>query len=183
MKPQTENPPQTYQNVMEVLVQEEIERQLKNYPVTLTQYLNKLEVATYALNRLPALYASSEKGKNIQKLIGQKQYREEIRKAVRQGFAAIQRDPLRVSIPLISEIEEEYYTAITALKDLQSLLEEQNFLDYQDITWDNLVKVVRHALAKAAWVGLPPQTSDQTHQDYSEAPTQIADWDNSCHLR
>jgi hypothetical protein len=41
-------------NVMELLVNEEIERQLKPYPSKIKKYINKVEVATFALNRLPA---------------------------------------------------------------------------------------------------------------------------------
>jgi hypothetical protein len=183
MKLQTETLPQTYQNVMELLVQEELEKQLKQCSETLTQYINKVEIATYALNRLPALYASCEKGKNMQKLIAQKQYREEVKKAVRQGLAAIQRDPLRISTPLISENDEQYYTAITALRNLQSLLEEANLLDYKELTWDNLVSVVCHALAKTAWTGVAPQSSYRVPQSASdEEPTQIADWMDSRYL-
>jgi hypothetical protein len=183
MKAQVETIPQTYQNVMEVLVQEELERQLKNCPETLIQYINKVEVATYALNRLPPLYASCEKGKNMQKVLGQKQYREEIKKAVRQGLAAIQRDPLRVSIPLVSETNEEYYAANNALKNLQSLLEEQNLLDYQELSWDNLVEIIQHALKKMAWAGVPIQPTSRQLQNTQKVRSKVSGWDDSCYLR
>lgn len=184
MKLQTENLPQTYQNIMELLVREELEKQLKQCPETLAQYINPVEVATYALNRLPALYASCEKGKNMQKLLAKKQYREEIKKAVRQGLAAIQRDPLRISAPLISKNDEQYHAANTALKNLQSLLEKTNLLDYQELTWDNLVSVVCHALAKTAWTGVAPQTCYRVPDGSSdEDPTQVADWTDSRYLR
>jgi hypothetical protein len=182
MKNQPDNLLQTYENVMELLVQEEIERQIKQYPETLVKFINKVEVCTFALNRLPALYASCEKGKNMQKLIGQKEYREEIRKSVRQALAAIQRDPLRVSTPLVSDIDEEYHAAVTALKNLQSLLEEENLLDYQELTWENLVTVMRHALAKAAWTGEAPQTNFNSG-DASEAVTQIGNWSDCRYFR
>lgn len=183
MKVQVENLPQTYHNVMEVLVHEELERQLKNCPETLVQYINKIEVATYALNRLPSLYASCEKGKNMQKVSGQKHYREEIKKAVRQGLAAIQRDPLRVSIPLVLETNEEYHAATNALKNLQSLLEEQNLLDYQELSWDNLVEIIQHALKKTAWAGVSIQPSSQPTQNTQKARSKVSGWDDSCYLR
>ncbi|NJK49267.1 late competence development ComFB family protein [Candidatus Gracilibacteria bacterium] len=192
MKIQPETLTQTHENVMEILVLEELERQIKQYPEALTQYINKVEVCTFALNRLPALYASCEKGKNMQKLIGQKEYRDEIKKSVRQALAAIQRDPLRVSTPLISDLNEEYYAAVTALKNLQSLLEEENLLDYQELTWENLVTVMRHALAKAAWTGDAPQVisnndcprgSGEADGDSSEAVTQIGNWSDFRYFR
>ncbi|MCU0533824.1 MAG: late competence development ComFB family protein [Hydrococcus sp. Prado102] len=175
--------PQTYENVMEILVREELEKQIKQYPETLVQYINKVEVCTFALNRLPALYASCEKGKNMQKLIGQKEYREEIRKTVRQALAAIQRDPLRISTPLVSDLNEEYYAAVTALKNLQSLLEEENLLDYQELTWENLVSIMRRALAKAALTGEAPQESSNSDRDSSEAVTQIGNWSDCRYFR
>lgn len=183
MKASVENIPQTYQNVMEVLVQEELEKQLKNCPETLVEYINKVEVATYALNRLPPLYASCEKGKNMQKVLGQKQYREEVKKTVRQALAAIQRDPLRVSIPLISEINEESHAANNALKNLQSLLEEQNLLDYQELSWDNLVSIIQHALNKSAWTGVSIHPSSQDRQNTHKARSKVSGWDDSCYLR
>jgi hypothetical protein len=179
MKAQTEDYPQTCQNVMELLVQEELERQLQQCPENLVRYINKVEVATYALNRLPALYASCEKGKNMQKMLGKKQYREEIRKAVRQGLAAIQRDPLRISTPLVSENDEQYYAATHALKNLQSLLEEENLLDYQELNWDNLVHIVRHALTKTALTGVVPQQNYQIHQNNGKKRDRDAAWEDS----
>lgn len=142
-------PPQRYLNVMEELVQVEIKKQLKNYPRALVEYINQIEVATFALNRLVPLYASCEKGKNRQKLLGQKQYREQIKIAVRQGLAAVQRDPIRVSTPLISEIEASQRTAKTALIELQTLLEESELTNYEKLNWENLVSVMQRALHRA----------------------------------
>ncbi len=169
MNMKKKNIAKTNQNVMELLVKEEIERQVNRYPVTLTKYINKLEVATYALNRLPALYASSHKGKNQQKIIGKKKFKHQITMAVRQGLAAVQRDPLRVSTPLISEADIEYQTARTALQDIHKLLEERNLLDYQKLSWDNLVNVVKRALNKTAWAAISQQPSDKS-------TTQAYDW-------
>jgi hypothetical protein len=162
MKVKEENITTTHRNVMELLVQEEIERQIKRYPVALALHTNRVEVATYALNRLPPLYASSEKGKNQQKLLGYKEFKKQITMAVRQGLAAVHRDPIRVSTPLISEVEAKYQSADAALVELQDLLEKRNLLDYQKLTWDNLVNVVQRALNKTAWIGMsqPPQDNE-----------------------
>jgi hypothetical protein len=181
MNSYTKSPTQTYINVMEILVEQELERQLKNCPEKLLCYINKVEVATYALNRLPVLYASCEKGKNIQKLLAQKQYREEIKKVVRQALAAVQRDPLRASIPLISEERKEYHIASTALQNLKSLLEEENLLNYQELNWNNLVNIVRQALTKAAWTGIAPRTS--TFKSQNQTKTNADDWADSRYLR
>ena len=65
-------------NVMEALVYQEIQKQLKFYPKNLKSYINLTEVATFALNRLPPLYASSVKGQEEQENIASLKYRKEI---------------------------------------------------------------------------------------------------------
>lgn len=147
----TSESPHRHLNIMEELVNDEIKRQLKHYPSGLVQYLNQIEVATFALNRLPSLYASSEKGKNLQKLIGQRRYKEQIKVAVRQGIAAVQRDPIRSSKPLISDLETEYEAAKRALSELQKRLEERELTDYEKLTWENLVSVIERALNRLTW--------------------------------
>ena len=57
-----EVPKRAYINVMEMLVEEEVTKQIKGLPPRILKYLKQTEVETYALNRLPSLYASSEKG-------------------------------------------------------------------------------------------------------------------------
>ena len=57
----------------------------------------------YALNRLPALYATSEEGWHRQQLRAKQQLKEQIVTAVRQGLAAVQKDPLKSSTPLKGE--------------------------------------------------------------------------------
>ena len=92
---------QTQQNAMELLVAEEIDSQICTYSTKLSQYINRTEVATYALNRLPPLYASSQEGLCWQQKRARKELKNQIQLAVKQGFAAVQRDPLRRSTPLI----------------------------------------------------------------------------------
>jgi hypothetical protein len=110
-------------------------------------------VATYALNRLLPLYASSYKGKAQQLLLGRKQYRQQIAVAVRQGMAAVGRDPLRVSQPLVSDTQQECQQAQSALRDLERLLEERKLKDHEQLSWHNLVPSVQKALNKAIWTG------------------------------
>jgi hypothetical protein len=158
MQPPKEAAPQIYQNIMEDLVMEEINKQLKHYPSNLVQSLNKIDVATYALNRLPPLYACTQKGKNQQKLSARNRYREQIIMSVRQGIAAVQRDPIRSSIPLLSESCMEYQIAEKALQNLAKILKERNLLEFQELNWDNLVIVVQKALNKMAWLGMKNST-------------------------
>jgi hypothetical protein len=131
---------QISKNVMEFLVTEEIERQIIRYPTNINCYINRVEVATYALNRLPPLYASSQEGFNRQKLTGRKEYSAEITKAVRQALAAVQKDLLRSSTPLIAEEDEQLEDAKNALKELA------DFLPHREFSWENLVKTIKPVL-------------------------------------
>ncbi len=98
-------PAQTYLNVMEVLVAEEVDKQQKQLPSKIAHYVNKSEAIAYALNRLPPLYATSQKGLQQQRLRATREMQPKIALAVRQALAAIQRDPLRSSPPLRLEVD------------------------------------------------------------------------------
>ncbi|AOY79926.1 late competence development ComFB family protein [Moorena producens JHB] len=136
----------TYQNVMEILVAQEVERQKSRLSPKLAKYINHVEVATYALNRLPPLYASSEEGRRQQQLKGHKKLRQQITTTVRQAFAAVQRDPIRLCTPIRPEEDTESLAAKLALQGLRELLKNQN------ITWYNLVSIVKQTLIRATQV-------------------------------
>lgn len=137
-------------NIMEELVTEEVARQIKRCPDNMAQYINQVEVATYALNRLPPLYASCHKGLNKQKLKGKSDYSVEITKAVRKGFAAVQKDVLRYSTPLVPENDSD--SVITQSEELaearEALAQLAEFFPNKQLTWKNLVKVVKPFLMK-----------------------------------
>ncbi|MEB3829476.1 late competence development ComFB family protein [Phormidium sp. CCY1219] len=86
-----------YRNAIEPLVVEEARRQIRQLPPRLLMSLNPqqliAQVVAYALNRLPALYATSDRGWKFQQQQAEK-LQPQIEKAVRQGLAAVQRDPL-----------------------------------------------------------------------------------------
>lgn len=105
-----------YINVMETLVAEEVSRQLSSLPERVSKYVKRIEVETFALNRLPALYASSEKGLQHQYDRALHEYKPQIVSAVRQAFAAVQVDPIRLSQPLKLNQEEE--AVLQALREL-----------------------------------------------------------------
>lgn len=91
---------QTNKNAMEILIAEEIERQIQSYPSEARKYINQIEVATYALNRLPALYASSEEGLYRQIQIGKSKLGYQITRVVATAIETIRANPLRFSTPL-----------------------------------------------------------------------------------
>lgn len=123
-------------NVMESLVAEELERQLQHLPYKTARYIDGAEVAAYALNRLPALYATSKRGWQQQRQRGEGDLKQQVVKAVRQGIAVVQQDPLRMSVPL----EQEGTESQTALRELKELLQQEG------LSWNNLASAVEEAL-------------------------------------
>lgn len=140
-------------NVMEALVNQEIEQQLIHLPPNLVKYINKVEVMTYAMNRLPALYASSEKGRQHQMTRANKEFGTQITVAVRQAFAAVQRDPLRTTTPLKPQEEMEASVALQRLRDL---------LHDQQLTWSSLVSMIERILMRRVPVGTTEQSGRPT---------------------
>ena len=133
-------------NVMEMLVAEEIERQMNRLSSNLRKFISPLEVATYALNRLPPLYASSQQGFNKQKVKGRSQYSVQITKEVRKGLLAIQQDVLRTSTPLLAEKEANVDRSI---EEARAVLQElADYLPEEDLTWRNVLKLVKPILAE-----------------------------------
>jgi len=102
-----------YKNVMELLVDNEIDRQTHDYPQEEAQGINRIDVAAYALNHLPPLYASSQEGVEIQFGRGQAEFGEVIVVAVAQALEVITQKPERFVTPLrpIAEIEAELILA------------------------------------------------------------------------
>jgi len=121
---------------METLVAEEVERQCKALPYKIAKSTSPDEVTAFALNRLPALYATSKRGWQRQLQRGKDEFRAQIVTAVRQGIMAVQRDPLRSEIPLNFQEED----AAIALQELKVLLQRE------DLSWQNLTSVVRQSL-------------------------------------
>jgi Late competence development protein ComFB len=89
----------SYKNVMELLVDEEIDRQTQAYSKQDAQAINRIEVAAHALNHLPSLYASSQEGVSLQYERGLQDLGSDITAAVLQALSIIARQPQRDSTP------------------------------------------------------------------------------------
>ncbi len=162
-------------NVMEVLVSEEIERQIVRLPNNIQKFVNPIEVATYALNRLPALYASSQQGYNKQKLKGRSEYSVQITQEVRKGLAAVQKDLLRSSTPLTAEKEQDLDRVIKEAQD--ALRELAEYLPEKDLSWKNIVKLVKPLLAEL-------QAEDDAAANARKVRSRSTNmWDNSAHKK
>lgn len=130
-----------YINVMELLVLQEVEHQLKKLPAKLSAHIKPMEVATFALNQLRPLYASNPKGVEYQRERALQDHGEQVVKAVRQGIAAVQRDMLRTSQPLNLDEEGSAQAALDKLKRL---------LKRDDLNWTNVADVVERSLHEAS---------------------------------
>ncbi|MFB2876968.1 late competence development ComFB family protein [Floridanema aerugineum] len=105
-----------YRNAIEPMVVQEVEHQLQQLPPKMLKYIDPIQVVAYALNRLPALYATSEEGWHWQQERAKTKLKEQITTAVRQGLVAVQADPLKVSTPLK---EGEVDPALRYMQDSQ----------------------------------------------------------------
>ncbi|WP_199290311.1 late competence development ComFB family protein [Leptolyngbya sp. FACHB-36] len=132
---------QAYRNVMETLVVEEVEKQFKLLPVKLANCLSKVEVIAYALNRLPSLYATSQKGWQQHRSRAHKELSHQVVAAVRQAIAAVRRDPIRSTLPLRADAAQEAQIALQGLKEL---------LRREELSWSTLVNVVEHTLIRTS---------------------------------
>ncbi|WP_052050786.1 late competence development ComFB family protein [Leptolyngbya sp. KIOST-1] len=136
---------------MELLVAEEVDKQVKTMHPRMLKYLKRVEVETYALNRLPSLYASSEKGWQLQYEKAKRELHNQIKSAVRQAFAAVQVDPIRASQPLRGQEDEAANVALNALREI---------LKQPDLSWDGAINRLRTVLGRRSDGALP--TADAT---------------------
>jgi hypothetical protein len=157
-----------YINVMEMLVSEEVSRQLANLPERVAKYVKRLEVETFALNRLPALYASSEKGLQHQYDRALSEYKPQIVSAVRQAFAAVQIDPIRLSQPLQLNQEEE--AVLQALREL---------LNQPDLTWEAALKEIHRIQSQRQSRGTAPPLPRPSTGSSNANPEEDADFRHS----
>ncbi len=146
-----------YTNVMERLVAEEVERQKAKLPPKLREYIKTVEVETYALNRLPVLYASSEKGWQIQYEKAAKSHAETVLKAVRQGIAAVQVDPLRASQPLSVRQNDESEAILATFR---------NMLNQPDLGWEDILYKCKRILLPRNHPDRPLLRDESQHKAY-----------------
>ncbi|MBD2100124.1 late competence development ComFB family protein [Leptolyngbya sp. FACHB-261] len=147
---------------MEELVLEEVDRQMQRLPVAMREYVSPAEVAAYALNRLPPLYATSQKGWRAQRLRAKNEASSQVVTAVRQAMVAVQRDPLRVSAPLPINLE--------GMQQEMALNELREILQQDDISWNNLAEIIEQTLVKTA------RGQISWHKRGSSLPNQSYDW-------
>lgn len=135
----------TYKNAMEVLVEEEVNRHIQRLSARTVAYINQTELIAYALNQLPALYATSEKGLEYQLQRGRNKFAPQVTQAVMRAFAAIRRDPIRNCVPLKGQ---QSAPSADVLRQLRLLLKNDK------IEWDNLPVALERVLGRLEGGGM-----------------------------
>jgi hypothetical protein len=123
----------TYLNAMEILVEEEVERRIAQLPEAHRAYLNRMEIIAYALNQLPALYATGEKGLTYQLQQGRTQHAAKIQQAVQQSLSAVLRDPILNYEPLRLQ-------ASAGMRDVLKRI--RTLLHNEQIDWETLPEIL-----------------------------------------
>jgi hypothetical protein len=125
-------------NAMEVLVREEIDRQLLESKTTPSQDFDRSDAIAYALNRLPALYATTEQGWERQLKRARRSLMDLVSMTVTWGIKEAQRKYKPSDTPLAGD--HLRHPAERALSELRLIFGRE------DLSWDNLSTVVRNTL-------------------------------------
>jgi hypothetical protein len=126
-----------YINVMELLVEDEVRRQTKNMSPRTASLIRTSEVISYALNQLPALYATSKRGWDYQVREGQRKHGIQISQTVRYAVNAVLRDPIASSASLEVQLP-------SALRDV--LYKLRHMLHNPDLDWENIPHAIGRLL-------------------------------------
>ncbi|MBD2186550.1 late competence development ComFB family protein [Pseudanabaena mucicola] len=124
-------------NALEEIVVLEVQDQIKKLKQPISQEISVSEVAAFALNRLPTLYASTSRGWLQQRKRAHNEFKHQIVSAVQQGLLGVRRDPLRQSTQIASEKIE---TPAHILVKLQKLFNKPSLL------WNSVPQAFQEAL-------------------------------------
>jgi hypothetical protein len=128
---------QSCKNAIEELVINEIELQISHLPAYRRSQINLSEVAAYALNRLPPMYATSKAGWLRQRKKANAEMRSQIESAVRRALVSVKPDALRDSSPL------PYQEVANPARSLAAL---QQILAAPNATWKDIPLALENAL-------------------------------------
>jgi Late competence development protein ComFB len=124
-------------NALEELVIEEAETQYKRLGADVKKRVDLSEVIAYTLNRLPPMYATTQRGWVQQRKKAEQELGTAIAKTVRNGFLSTQSDVLRQSDPIP---DHELVSQARSLFKLRKLFSK----DY--LKWKDVPEIVRDAL-------------------------------------
>jgi len=124
-------------NALEELVIEEAEAQYKRLGADVKKRVDLSEVIAYTLNRLPPMYATTQRGWVQQRKKADQELGAAIAKTVRNGFLSTQSDVLRQNDPIP---DHELISQARSLFKLRKLFSK----DY--LKWKDVPEIVRDAL-------------------------------------
>ncbi|MEE3718320.1 late competence development ComFB family protein [Tumidithrix elongata RA019] len=131
-----------YSNILENLVTAIAERRMERLSPELQAQINLDEVLAYALNRLPPMYATSNRGLKQLRQQVKTEMTNEMMSIVKQAFVKVAQAPARVLSPL----PFERYN----LEQDESLEKLKVILKRDDVTWRNVVELIEEAILKKA---------------------------------
>ncbi|MDX1976892.1 MAG: late competence development ComFB family protein [Pseudanabaenaceae cyanobacterium bins.68] len=125
-------------NAIEDIVLGEATLQHSQLPIELQRQVQLNEVVCYALNRLPTMYATTQRGWSKLRDRARVELRDRIRQQVQAGIMAVQRDSIRAVNPLP---QTQLDQAAIALFQLQELLRQPQ------LTWVEVPHAVYRAIS------------------------------------
>jgi hypothetical protein len=127
-----------YSNVLEKLVVLVAEHLMRDVPPSVSSQIDMPEIIAFALNRLPPMYVTSDRGYKLSRQRAQSELTKEITAQVRQAILKVGRSPKRLMPPLpLKKFEQEHEEALAELRQI---------LHRPDITSQNVVEIVEAAL-------------------------------------
>jgi hypothetical protein len=128
-------------NTLENLVSSICQRQISKLAPVLAAKVTLEEASAFALNRLPPMYATSERGLMYWRDRARTELSNDILVTVRQGVITILKSPSRFLPPLPSDkFSTQQEVAIAELKVI---------LQIEDIDWQNVAMIVQDALEQS----------------------------------
>lgn len=116
-------------NALEEIVVVEVQEQLKQLNKASRETINLSEVTAFALNRLPALYASTSRGWLQQRKRAHNELKNQVVSAVQHALLGVKRDPLRKATHIAASKVETPAHVLAKLQQLFSRLS----LVWQDV--------------------------------------------------
>lgn len=128
---------QSCKNAIEELVIAEIDSQISHLPKYRRDQMNLSEVAAYALNRLPPMYATSKLGWMRQRKKAITEMRPQIESAVRRALVSVKPDALRDASPLPVQEVASHARSLAAL---------QQIIGAENASWRDIPTALENAL-------------------------------------
>ena len=126
-------------NVLENLVEQEVLNQLKHMATVLPRKVGIDDVSAHVLNRLPAMYATTEQGVIWQTKKAKEQLSSQIESTIIQSLMTLGKTTRRLTNPIpLLKFEEECDHAVRELRLI---------FQRDDITWHNFGSLAEYALS------------------------------------